>query len=386
MMTIKKNNQMGMYVHIPFCVKKCNYCDFLSGPSTDEVREKYVECLCREIEKSAGILSEKEVVTIFFGGGTPSVLIPFQTEKILETIRRSYRVAKNAEITTEANPGTLDAWKLMAYREMGFNRLSLGLQSANNAELKALGRIHTYEEFCKEYEEARNVGFSNINVDLMSSIPDQTPDSWYETLHRVAGLNPEHISAYSLILEKGTLLNDMYESGKLDGRLVDEETDRRMYHETARILAEYGFERYEISNYAREGYACRHNISYWERGNYAGFGIGAASLIDNVRYHNTGDLLKYLDKSGDVKGIYEDIEKLGKKDCMEEFMFLGLRKTAGVSREEFYQNFQEDIENIYGEILEELERDKLLVCGKECIYLTEYGLDVSNVVMAKFLL
>lgn len=377
---------MGMYIHIPFCVKKCNYCDFLSGPSTDAVREKYVESLCRELEKSAEGLSAKEVVTIFFGGGTPSVLTPLQTEKIFETIRRNYQIASLAEITTEANPGTLDEERLKAYKEIGFNRLSMGLQSAKNEELKVLGRIHTYEEFRKEYEAARKAGFSNINVDLMSSVPDQTPDSWYETLHCVAGMKPEHISAYSLILEEGTVLHEWYEAGKLKGRLVDEETDRIMYHETKRILEGYGYERYEISNYAREGYICRHNLAYWERGNYAGFGIGAASLIDNVRYHNTNDLQRYLDKPEDMEKIREDIEKLSKKDCMEEFMFLGLRKTAGVRRSEFYRNFQEDIQQVYGGVLKEMQQEKLLVCEEDRIYLTELGNDVSNVVMAKFLL
>lgn len=374
---------MGMYIHIPFCIKKCNYCDFLSAPATPEIREQYVRALCRELEQSAEDLDSKETVTIFFGGGTPSVLSLSQTERIWNTIQKNYHIAADAEITTEGNPGTLDKTKLREYRDMGFNRLSLGLQSADNNELKVLGRIHTYEDFCREFEAARAAGFSNINVDLMCGIPDQTMDSWRDTLHLAAGHNPEHISAYSLIFEEGTPLFDMFHAGELSGRLADEDTERQMYYETAYILKEYGYNRYEISNYAKEGYICRHNLAYWERGNYAGFGIGAASLIDNTRYRNTDILRRYLEESGKLR---EDTQILTQKDCMEEFMFLGLRKTAGVSRTEFYENFQRQIESVYGDVIKKMEKQGLLVCEKDRIFLTELGLDVSNVVMAEFLL
>ncbi len=377
---------MGMYIHIPFCVKKCIYCDFLSKPAQEQVIDEYVRALIKELRVSAEEFEKKKVKTIFFGGGTPSILKEKQTADIMEAVYSHYKVDENAEITTEANPGTLSYEKLKNYRNLGINRLSMGLQTTDNSELKTLGRIHTYEKFLEEYDIARNVGFNNINIDLMSAIPDQTVESYVTTLQRIVKLKPEHISAYSLIIEENTPLYDMYERGELDGRLADEDAERKMYYETKRILSEYGYNRYEISNYSLKGYECRHNLSYWERINYAGFGTGAASLIDELRYTNTGDISGYIADSSDLKKIRKEVHKLSRDERMEEYMFLGLRKMNGVSIRQFKEEFGVDIMDVYKDVIDKFKEEKLLECMDDRIYLTDMGIDVSNVVMAEFLL
>lgn len=377
---------MGMYIHIPFCVKKCIYCDFLSKPAQAQVIDEYVSALLNEIKVSAAEFKNKMVKTIFFGGGTPSILKEKQTADIIEMVYSHYNVDDNAEITTEANPGTLSFEKLKNYRNLGINRLSMGLQTTDNSELKTLGRIHTYEKFLEEYDIAREVGFDNINIDLMSAIPDQTVESYVTTLRRIVKLKPEHISAYSLIIEENTPLYDMYERGELDGRLADEDAERKMYYETKDILSEYGYNRYEISNYSLKGYECRHNLSYWERINYAGFGTGAASLIDELRYTNTGDISRYIAASSDLKKIRKEVHKLSKDERMEEYMFLGLRKMKGVSVPQFKEEFGVDIMDIYENVINKFKAQKLLECTGDRIYLTDKGIDVSNMVMAEFLL
>ena len=283
---------LELYIHIPFCKKKCKYCDFLSGPSTADERESYVKSLCQDIRSYAHLAEACRVISIFVGGGTPSALTAFQMQQIFSTVRDTFVVEENAEITVEMNPGTVDREKLSGYKKCGINRLSIGLQSTKNRELQILGRIHTYEEFLETYHMARAEGFENINVDLMSAIPGQSLTDWEENLKTVAELAPEHISAYSLIVEEGTPFAAMAERGELP--LPEEETERAMYEETIEVLAKYGFHRYEISNYARDGYECRHNVGYWIRRDYLGFGIGAASLIDNVRFQNEKSLGAYL--------------------------------------------------------------------------------------------
>lgn len=377
---------MGMYIHIPFCVKKCIYCDFLSKPTHEQVIDEYVSALIKELKVSAEEFEKKKVKTIFFGGGTPSILKEKQTADIMEAVYSHYKVDENVEITTEANPGTLSYEKLKNYRSLGINRLSMGLQTTDNGELKTLGRIHTYEKFLEEYDVARNVGFENINIDLMSAIPDQTVESYVTTLQRIVKLKPEHISAYSLIIEENTPLYDMYECGQLDGRLADEDAERKMYYETKRILSEHGYNRYEISNYSLKGYECRHNLSYWERINYAGFGTGAASLIDELRYTNTGDISGYIADSSDLKKIRKEVHKLSGDERMEEYMFLGLRKMNGVSIRQFREEFGVDIMDVYKAVINKFKDEKLLECMDDRIYLTDMGIDVSNVVMAEFLL
>ena len=375
----KENSSMEIYIHIPFCIRKCDYCDFLSGPSGPEEQADYVQALLREIqavEEGEG----RSVSSIFIGGGTPSVLDERLLGDILREIRNRFKMEEDAEITIEVNPGTANIGKLQAYRKMGINRLSIGLQSPEDRELKILGRIHNYGQFLETYQEARTVGFDNINIDLMSAIPDQTYEGWVKNLRTVAELEPEHISAYSLIVEEGT----PFAARKLN--LPDEDTEYNMYEATAQILKEYGFEQYEISNYARKGRKCRHNVGYWTRQDYLGFGLGASSLYGKERFANTADMKKYLKNSKNPEKIREKEPSLTREDEMAEFMFLGLRMTKGISKADFQRCFGCTIESVYGEVLEKYESMELLLEKDGRIFLSREGIHVSNSIMAEFLL
>lgn len=374
----RKDTSFELYIHIPFCVRKCAYCDFLSASGSEEAKASYTEALLREIE--AVKTEKREVSSIFVGGGTPSALSPSLMGDIFEKIYKSFSVAPDAEITIEANPGTLSKEKLFLYRNVGINRLSLGLQSPEAAELKSLGRIHTYEEFLESFSLAREAGFQNINVDLMCALPDQTYEGWIRNLRKVAALHLEHISAYSLIIEEGT----PFAKRKLN--LPDEDTEYRMYEDTAGILAEYGYEQYEISNYAKKDLACQHNVGYWTRKEYLGLGLGAASLWGNQRFSNTSDFSAYLKDSGSPEKIRENRETLSLEDEMSEFMFLGLRMTEGVSKAEFLESFGTPIESVYGKVLDKYKSVGLLEETEGRIFLTRAGIHVSNGVMAEFLL
>ena len=375
----KENSPMEIYIHIPFCIRKCDYCDFLSGPSGPKEQADYVQALLREIqavEEGEG----RSVSSIFIGGGTPSVLDERFLGDILREIRNRFKMKEDAEITIEVNPGTANIGKLQAYREMGINRLSIGLQSPEDRELKILGRIHNYGQFLETYQEARTVGFDNINIDLMSAIPDQTYEGWVKNLRTVAELEPEHISAYSLIVEEGT----PFAARKLN--LPDEDTEYNMYEAPAQILKEYGFEQYEISNYARKGRECRHNVGYWTRQDYLGFGLGASSLYGKERFANTADMKKYLENSRNPEKIREKEPSLTREDEMAEFMFLGLRMTKGISKADFQRCFGCTIESVYGEVLEKYESMELLLEKDGRIFLSREGIHVSNSIMAEFLL
>lgn len=374
----RKDTSFELYIHIPFCVRKCAYCDFLSAPGSEEAKASYTEALLREIE--AVKTEKREVSSIFVGGGTPSALSPSLMGDIFEKIHKSFSVAPDAEITIEANPGTLSKEKLFLYRNVGINRLSLGLQSPEAAELKSLGRIHTYEEFLESFSLAREAGFQNINVDLMCALPDQTYEGWVRNLRKVAALHPEHISAYSLIIEEGT----PFAKRKLN--LPDEDTEYRMYEDTAGILAEYGYEQYEISNYAKKDLACQHNVGYWTRKEYLGLGLGAASLWGNQRFSNTSDFSLYLNNSGFPEKIRGDRDASSLEAEMSEFMFLGLRMTKGVSKAEFLECFGVPIESVYGNVLDKYKSVGLLEEKEGRIFLTRAGIHVSNGVMAEFLL
>lgn len=374
----KAKKPMELYVHIPFCVKKCDYCDFLSGPAGKERQREYFQSLGREIA-AVPEFPDREITTVFIGGGTPSVPDPALMGAILDQIRNKFFMAPDAEITIEANPGTLYKEKLQEYRKHGVNRLSLGLQSPQNRELKILGRIHTWEEFLESFFMAREAGFSNINIDLMSAIPDQTYEGWIHNLRTVAGLDPEHISAYSLIIEEGT----PFASRTLN--LPDEDAEYNMYEATAQILREYGFEQYEISNYAKKGRECRHNVGYWIRQDYLGFGLGASSLYGKERFANTQDMKKYLENSRTPEKIREKEPPLTREDEMAEFMFLGLRMTRGISKAEFERQFGSEIDAIYGDVLRKYKSMGLLLEENGRIFLSREGIHVSNSVMADFL-
>ena len=377
-----KNNKtasMEIYIHIPFCAKKCEYCDFLSGPAGGKEQRAYVQALLKEI-RAAEEGQGRGVSSIFIGGGTPSLLKEDLLGSILNEIYKKFNLEPEAEISIEVNPGTVSLKKLEAYRRMGINRLSIGLQSTDDRELKTLGRLHNYAQFLETYQAAGNAGFDNINIDLMSALPDQTYEGWVTNLRRTAELSPAHISAYSLIIEEGTpfALREL--------NLPDEETEYRMYEDTAAILKEYGYEQYEISNYAKKGKRCRHNVGYWTRCDYLGFGLGAASLWGNKRFSNTADMEEYLNNSAFPERIRLMEPVLSREDEMAEFMFLGLRMTEGVSEAAFRQEFGVEMREIYGEVLKKYTDMKLLEEKDGRIFLTRKGIHVSNSVMSDFLL
>jgi oxygen-independent coproporphyrinogen-3 oxidase len=379
--TVKNNRRipLELYVHIPFCVRKCQYCDFLSGPSDEETKDRYIEALLKEI-RAAEHTEDYEIVSVFIGGGTPSALKAEAIASIMSTLQEQFFFCEDAEVTIEANPGTVDLEKLTIYRNVGINRLSLGLQSTDAEELKLLGRIHSYEEFLKSYEWAREAGFSNINIDLMFAIPGQTGEAWRQHLYQVAELNPEHISAYSLIIEEGTPFAEQ----NLD--LPDEDTEYQMYEDTAEILERYGYRQYEISNYAKQGYMCRHNAGYWQRREYLGFGLGASSLYGGMRFSNTHQMQEYLKESRNPDQIRQDVTVLSRNERIEEFMFLGLRMTEGISEKKFEENFDVRLMDVYGDILQKYEETGFMEHIETKWRLTRKGIHVSNHILADFLL
>lgn len=389
---------LSLYIHIPFCRKKCLYCDFLSAPASDAEIESYVNLLCREIEKQSIFYKEHRVISLFLGGGTPSLLPADRIGEILRRIQNCFQVAEDAEITIECNPGTVTAEKLKNYITYGINRISIGLQSTDDAELACIGRIHDYAAFLETYHLAREAGFRNINIDLMAGLPGQSVASYQKTLERVAALKPEHISAYSLILEKGTQLY----VNQNDYTFPTEEEDREMYLLTEKLLAAAGLYRYEISNYAGEGRECRHNKVYWQRGDYVGLGLGASSMVADVRWKNPEDRDAYADCVARMPGVAAlqetsfaqmlretgrlDVQELTEAERMEEFMFLGLRLTAGVHPAEFQRIFGTPVEKVYGEQIARLTAQGLLEQTGQSLRLTPRGIDVSNRVFAEFLL
>lgn len=402
--------ELELYIHIPFCVRKCHYCDFLSMPMEAGIRRNYVDKLIEEIRWQGMSCRDYQVSSIFVGGGTPSLLAGVQIAEVLEAAQESFSVKKDAEITLECNPGTLTAEKLSFYKLAGINRISLGLQSADNRELRRLGRIHTYEDFLGSFDLARKKGFSNINVDLMSALPGQTPGQWARTLEKVAKLRPEHISAYSLIVEEGTPFYEWYgedelrrERGETPHELPAEEAEREMYDLAREILAARGYLRYEISNYALPGRECRHNIGYWTLTPYLGLGLGSSSFLENVRFSNTRDLERYLDGeflslpgilAGEGQlpedGLHpageRDVAYLNKRQKMEEFMFLGLRMMEGISRDRFRELFDIALESVYGDVLQRLQQQGLLRLHANRVMLTEEGIAVSNYAFSEFLI
>lgn len=430
--------ELSIYIHIPFCVRKCLYCDFLSfpvgevkgsavrqkktaggGPAMQgeaygaERMESYVNLLCREITQAAADYDQYQVISVFLGGGTPSLLTTDQIGRIMEAVRRYYRLSADAEVTMEMNPGTVADGEPEQYITHGINRISIGLQSADDGELRRIGRIHDYAAFLRTYDLVRRAGFCNVNIDIMAALPGQSIGSYEQTLRKVTALAPEHISAYSLILEEGTPL---YE-GRSQYCFPTEEENLEMDLLTRRYLADCGYHRYEISNYAREGYECRHNKVYWQRGDYAGFGLGAASMVENVRWSNPTSLEVYAayvenrelhfagespaahmcggmacgQWTGDVWQSLPDCDTphrqvLTLREQMEEYMFLGLRMVCGVNTAEFARNFGSPVEEVYGGVIAHLRQQGLLVREEDRIRLTERGMDVSNYAMAQFLL
>lgn len=468
-MSSDDRKKLSIYIHIPFCKRKCAYCDFLSFGGRDRsVQKKYIDALCKEIGAYSQIADRYIVSTIFIGGGTPSYIDADHIGRILDRVRGTFTVSDDCEITIEGNPDSLTKDKLTAYRSLGINRLSIGLQSTNDEMLRNLGRVHNYDQFIAAYSRAREAGFSNINIDIMSGLPGESMESYIRTLGRVVELQPEHISAYSLIVEDGTPLA---ENDELLNKLPSEEMDRAQYARTKMLLGQSGYERYEISNYSKTGYECRHNLRYWTGGEYLGVGLGASSYLvlkgaddnsllysndvnendvdlnneylnnehlNNEHYvnqpgadylfdgHEDSDSFEYHgerreDELSDAKYVrfkgvdnmdeyigrfsrigsgwtdiysiteligncYTDIQVLKPKDRMEEFMFLGLRCIYGVSRKDFYESFGKSMESVYGDVIAKYSDSGHLICDGDRVRLSDKGLDVSNTVMAEFLL
>ncbi len=384
--------ELELYVHIPFCMKKCAYCDFLSAPADEKEQFAYMEGLLREVAFYGPAFRDAVVSTIYIGGGTPSWLQEDYIAALMQEIYQDFKVAADAEITIECNPGTLTRAKLECYKTNGINRLSIGLQSVHDDELKHLGRVHTFEQFLRNYGLARECGFYNINVDLMNSLPGQTVEKAYQSLIQTIQLKPEHISSYSLIIEKGTPFYDLYkfdvvklEAGMPPEDLPSEDTAYQIGVMTQDILAQNGYMRYEISNYARKGCACRHNIGYWQRKEYLGLGLGAASLLEEARYSNVRDLEQYIDLSFDCVNLREEVNILSRNTQIEEYMFLGLRMTEGIEKNQFYRTFGFTVGQVYGNVIRRLESEDLICDTPTQLYLTQRGIDLSNYVLAQFL-
>ena len=361
---------IGLYIHIPFCVRKCAYCDFLSFPACEAERNAYVEALCREIRSYAG----ETLRTIYFGGGTPSILSSEQMEKICRTIQQNFTLLPDLEWTIECNPATFDLEKAMGWKSLGFNRVSMGVQSLDDRLLRRIGRIHTAEEARQGYRTLRAAGFDNISIDLMMGLPEQSLSDWQQTLEEAIALQPEHISCYSLILEEGTPLYD-----EEDLPLPDEDTEREMYHETIRRLSEAGLHQYEISNFAKPGFDSKHNSSYWERIPYLGLGLGASSFLGEQRFHNPVQMEEYL--AGADSSLEETLDL---KEQQKETMLLGLRMLRGVSKQAFSDRFGKSPREIFAQDIAELEEEGLLEEDDACIRLTGRGLDLANQVFVRF--
>ena len=385
---METKRKLELYLHIPFCIRKCSYCDFLSFAADESLKERYAGQLIEEIHAKSAAFADREISTLFIGGGTPSILKAESLAEIMAAVRADFALAADCEATIEANPGTLTADWLETCRAAGLNRLSLGLQSADDGELRTLGRIHTWEQFLASYGMVRRAGFENVNVDLMSALPGQSLASWERSLREVTALEPEHISAYSLIVEEGTPFCERY-SGAGAKLLPDEDTERAMYRAAKEILGQAGFERYEISNYAKPGRACRHNIGYWTGEEYLGLGLGASSYVDGWRFSNTGDMERYL-AAGRAEmckaAFYENVTRTTEQSRMEEFMFLGLRMVRGVPEDEFARRFGKTMDEVYAPVLRQMEELGLMEKDGAFWRLTERGIDVSNGVMAEFLL
>ncbi|MCC5420654.1 radical SAM family heme chaperone HemW [Clostridium perfringens] len=376
-------DKISLYIHIPFCAQKCLYCDFPSFARKDHLRKAYIEALNKEIISLREKHNNLEINTIFIGGGTPSVLEADELECLLKEVAK-LNMAKDIEYSMECNPGNLTEEKLEVMKKYGVNRISMGLQAKQDNLLKGLGRIHNYKTFKENFLLAKKVGFNNINVDLMFGLPNQRLNEWEETLREIISLEPAHISAYSLIIEEGTAFYNLYENDKL--KLPTEEEERKMYHLAKKILEENGFNQYEISNYAKEGKECRHNLAYWNMDNWIGVGSAAASYINGKRIKNISSVEEYINSINEKGEAVEEIINNSKNDNMEEFMFMGLRKINGIDENEFKKRFSMNINDVYGEILNKYIDEGLLIRESGRIFLSEKGIEISNIIMADFLL
>ena len=375
---------LGIYVHIPFCKKKCEYCDFVSYSGIENLQKEYVDALISDIKNSSKLVSNYKIDTIYFGGGTPSYIESKYIVDILRVIKKNYKVTKNAEITIEVNPGTIDKKKLSDYKQAGINRLSIGLQSTHNRLLELIGRIHNYEEFLDTYEAALEVGFDNINVDLMLALPTQSLDEMVSSVRRIISLKPEHISLYSLILEENTPLYRKVQSGEVE--LTDEKLERHMYWRTKQLLEQAGYNQYEISNFAKEGYESKHNMNCWNQNEYLGFGLAAHSYLKDKRFSritNINEYIKNIKENNFDKNIIVE-EEQNRESKAKEYMLLGFRKLEGISISEFERKFELNPLFYFRFEISKLEKEGLIEVDLDNIKLTKRGLDLANLVFEEF--
>lgn len=384
--------ELGIYIHIPFCKQKCYYCDFVSFSDKIELQEKYIETLIKELKSYN--FEEYDVTTIYIGGGTPSYISSGLIKKVLENIKSKIKNNKtkweDIEITIEVNPGTVNKEKLEEYKNQGINRLSIGLQTTNDILLKKIGRIHTYKDFLDTYNLARNIGFANINVDLIIGLPEEIISDVKKDLENIIKINPEHISVYSLIVEEGTKIENLLNENKIT--LPDEECERRMYWYVKNTLEVNGYNHYEISNFAKENMESKHNINCWDQKEYIGLGISSHSYVENIRYGNTSNLEKYIENNDfaneqelETKKIRIVDEVQSKEDMEKEYMMLGLRKTEGIKVSKFKEKFGENPIYIFRNELEKLVKENLIIVDGDNIYLSNKGLDLANLVFEEFI-
>jgi oxygen-independent coproporphyrinogen-3 oxidase len=373
------DKEIALYIHIPFCRQKCLYCDFPSFAGKETLMVDYTKALCKEIDSKVN----RKIRTIFIGGGTPTYL-SLECLNYLKTSLDRLNKIEDLEFTIEGNPDSFSKEKLEIFKKMGVNRLSIGLQAWQNDLLKTVGRIHNTEQFIKSFSNARELGFNNINIDLMFGLPNQKMEDWKETLEKVTSLEPEHLSCYSLIVEEGTPFYKMDSKGLL--KLPDEETEREMYEYAISYLKGRNYNQYEISNFSKENFECRHNLTYWNLEDYIGAGSGAHSYIDGLRYRNIEDIEKYIGSISEKGSAAVEEYRNSLEDDMEEFMFMGLRKLEGINEAEFKKRFNKDIGSVYGEVIKKFINNKLLLRSEGNIYLSSEGVQLSNQVMCEFIL
>lgn len=384
---------IGAYVHVPFCIARCYYCSFTSyalGKNAGATNyrqqiEPYIEALKKEVGIYKNVLKDEEIQlkSLYIGGGTPTCLSGGQLYLLLDALRTGFSYSNQIEITVEGNPGTISEEKLKVLQEQGCTRLSLGVQSFNNKELRVLGRIHSTRDVYNTYKLARKMGFANINLDLMYGLPGQSLEDWKKNLRELVSLGPEHISLYQLNLEKGTPFQHLYERGLLE--IFDQEEAFYMYEEAIDYLRAKGYHHYEISNFARPGKESRHNQLYWHDEYYVGLGAGASGYLENIRYTNICNLIQYQETVNQGLRPIEQQEKIDRSLNMAETMFLGLRLLEGVNKRKFYQQFQVSVKDLYGNVIEPLKKQGLLRETETHIHLTRRGLYIANEVFMEFL-
>ena len=375
---------LGLYIHIPYCIHKCGYCDFNSHPIKQDEMDHYIDALVAEMKHYAKTYSNTNIIrTIFLGGGTPTTLTVYQLERILKECVSEFTVASDAEITIEANPATIDIEQLKSIRQTGYNRISIGVQSFDKAELKLLDRAHGPEEIHSTVDRARKAGFDNLSLDLMFAVPNQSLSSWESNLNKALEKNPEHLSTYNLTIEQGTAFSKLQSNGKLI--MPDDDHQLELYKRTIERLTKKGFHHYEISNFARRGKECKHNITYWENKNTLGLGAGASSYMNGTRFKNINLPAHYIRQVKEKKIAVEHSETLEPRQAMGETIMLGLRLLQGISIHQFEKRFQISFINLFRNIISALKEKELVIIEKDYLRLSQKGLFWADSVILEFI-